>query len=135
MPSSVLTSRLSEFAHALHIGILADNGYSVQQSRTCVLRDAVKMNAQQRYCRAGGGGFVGQGAAACAGAAGAGAGAGTAAAAGFFAAGFFAAGFFAGGFFAPGGAPGVSSTTTGFGRSLGGSPVAVIASSFSVSGR
>jgi len=91
------------------------------------------MNAKQRYCRVGGG-FVGQGAAACAGAAGAGAGAG-AAATGFFAAGFFAAGFFAGGFFATGGAPGVSSTTTGFGRSLGGSPVAVIASSFSVSGR
>jgi len=131
MPSSVLASRISEFAHPLHIGFLADNGHSVQQLRTCTLRGAVKLNARWRYCRAGGG-FVGQGAAACEGAAVIGAGA--AAAAGFFATGFFATGFFAGGFFAAGGPPGVSSTTTGLGRNLGGSPVTVIASSLSVSG-
>jgi hypothetical protein len=45
-----------------------------------------------------------------------------------------AAGFFGAGFFATEGPPGVSSTTTGLGRNLGGSPVAVIASSLSVSG-
>jgi hypothetical protein len=49
------------------------------------------------------------------------------------AAGFWAAGFFAG-FLAVVGAAGESSTTTGFGRNLGGSPVAWIASSLSVSG-
>jgi hypothetical protein len=58
-----------------------------------------------------------------------------AAAAGFGrAAGFLAAGFFGAGFFATEGPAGVSSTTTGLGRNLGGSPVAVIASSLSVSG-
>jgi hypothetical protein len=62
-------------------------------------------------------------------------GAGAAAAAGFGrAAGFLAAGFLAAGFFAVVGDPGVSSTTTGLGRNLGGSPVDVMASSFSVSG-
>jgi hypothetical protein len=62
-------------------------------------------------------------------------GAGAAAAAGFGrAAGFLAAGFFGAGFFATEGPAAVSSTTTGLGRNLGGSPVAVIASSLSVSG-
>ena len=84
------------------------------------------------YWRAGGG-FVGHGAAAWAG--GGDAGAGAAAAAGFGRAGFLAAGFLAGGFFAAGGAPGVSSTTTGFGRNRVGSPVTAMASSFSVSGK
>jgi len=46
--------------------------------------------------------------------------------------GFLAAGLAA--FFADEGAAGVSSTTTGFGRNLGGSPVDVIASRRSVSG-
>jgi hypothetical protein len=61
-------------------------------------------------------------------------GAGAAAAAGFGrAAGILATGFLDAGFFAEAGAAGVSSTTTGLGRNLGGSPVAVIASSLSVS--
>ena len=47
-------------------------------------------------------------------------------------AGFFVAGLVD--FFAVDGAPGDNSTTTGLGRNLGGSPVDVIASSFSVSG-
>ena len=48
-----------------------------------------------------------------------------------------AAGFFAGlvdFFFVVDGVAGDNSTTTGFGRSLGGSPVDVVASSLSVSG-
>jgi hypothetical protein len=61
-------------------------------------------------------------------------GAGAAAAAGFGRAAGLAAGFFDAGFFAAEGPAGVSSTTTGLGRNLGGSPVAVIASSLSVSG-
>ncbi|MGB9400976.1 MAG: hypothetical protein WCB69_17525, partial [Pseudolabrys sp.] len=59
-----------------------------------------------------------------------GAGAGAAAAFGSVA-GFFAAGL--AGFFAVDGDAGENSTTTGLGRGLGGSPVDVIASSFSVS--
>jgi hypothetical protein len=90
-----------------------------------------QIDAARNYCRAGGG-FVGQGDGACAGAAVIGVGAGAAAAAGL-AAGFFAAGFLAG-FFAAGADPGVSSTTTGLGRNLGGSPVVWITSSLSVSG-
>ena len=78
---------------------------------------------------------MGQGEDDCAGAAVIGAGAGAAAAAGFGrAAGFFVATGFLAGFFATGGPPGVSSTTTGFGRNRGGSPVTVIASSRSDSG-
>lgn len=92
-----------------------------------------QIDAARNYCRTGGG-FVGQGDGACAGAAVIGVGAGAAAVAGLGrAAGFFAAGFLAG-FFAAGGDPGVSSTTTGLGRNLGGSPVVWITSSFSVSG-
>jgi len=85
-----------------------------------------------RYCRTGGG-FVGQGDCACgAGDAVIGAGAGVAAA-GLGCAARFAGGFFAG-FFAVDGAAGESSTTTGLGRSLVGSPVVWITSSLSVSG-
>ena len=74
-----------------------------------------------RYCRTGGG-FVGQGDCACgAGDAVIGAGAG-ATAAGLDCAARFAGGFFAG-FFAVDGAAGESSTTTGLGRNLVGSPV------------
>jgi len=47
-------------------------------------------------------------------------------------AGFFVAGLVD--FFAADGAPGDNSTTIGLGRNLGGSPVDVITSSFSVSG-
>ena len=83
-----------------------------------------------RYCRTGGG-FVGQGDCACAGAAVIGAGAG--AVAGLTCAARFGGGFFAG-FFADGGAAGESSTTTGLGRHLVGSPVVWITSSRSVSG-
>jgi len=78
--------------------------------------------------------LVGHGEVAWAGAAVIGAGVGAIAAAGCGReAGFLAAGFLGAGFFVAAGA-GVSSTTTGLGRNLGGSPVAVIASSFSVSG-
>jgi len=78
------------------------------------------------------GGFVGQGDdGACAGAAVMGGGGGAAVVFGA------APGFFAGlvdFFFVVDGVAGDNSTTTGFGRSLGGSPVDVIASSLSVSG-
>lgn len=84
-----------------------------------------------------GGGVLGQGEVGCAGDAviGAAAGAGEAAGAGLAAC-FLAAGFLAaGGFAAFGVGPaGVSSTTTGLGRNLGGSPVAWITSSLSDSG-
>jgi hypothetical protein len=122
----------SSSAHFIYVRILADISHTVQQTLARIrVTGAVRFDAARNYCRAGGG-FVGQGDGACAGAAVIGAGAGAAAAVGR-AAGFFAAGFLAG-FFAPGAEPGVSSTTTGLGRSLGGSPVVWITSSLSVPG-
>jgi hypothetical protein len=124
----------SSSAHSVYVRILADISHTVQQTLARIrVMGRFQIDAARNYCRTGGG-FVGQGDGACAGAAVIGVGAGAAAVAGLGrAAGFFAAGFLAG-FFAAGGDPGVSSTTTGLGRNLGGSPVVWITSSFSVSG-
>jgi hypothetical protein len=113
----------------MDIGILADIDHSVQQAGARTARQ-VKSEGRKHYCRIGGG-VVGQGdEGAWAGAAVIGAAAGAAAGLGRVA-GFLAVGL--AGFFAAGGPPGVSSTRTGLGRNLGGSPIDVIISSRSVS--
>jgi hypothetical protein len=123
----VLWLALASVITPVHIGILTDIDHSVQEPGAFSLsargqNDQNWARLERSYCRTGG--VVGQGEAACAGIAEV-VEEGVAAAVGFGrAAGFFAVGLLAGflvGF--DGGGAGLSSTTTGFGVSRGGSPV------------
>ena len=138
--SSIVEAALCHYCHPLpaqrspwlttqDIGILADIDHSVQNfARGLAIRAG---QGTWLMLLTYDGGFVGQGDDGVGvGAAVIGAGAGAAAA--FGRVGFFAAGL--AGFFAVDGDAGDNSTTTGLGRSLGGSSVDVIASSFSVVG-